>query len=617
MNEPIQESSLENLLNSTVSFFSDFYETKRPFHKTVLFALNRIKNGAAREKIELLRNETNDNKKSAIKNSLPCICFSGKFLKRNDNSLVSHSGFIILDFDKLIEKGINLREFIEKCKQIPYVAAAFVSPSGNGVKVLVRVFDNGNMHRGQFAALKLVPLFADADLSGVNESRICFESYDPDIYINPNPERFEGFVAAPKAEVKQGSKSTSGYNYAKLDPSVKKIRSASDGEKHNELLKAARLAGGYIESGFIPEHIAIQILEQEIGLREGVDMKVAAQTIRDGIEYGKRVPIYEQQADEVQQQKEKNSSGVVFLADVWQIMLQQRKTGKPRGTTTYFPEMDKHWTWKKGEITLWSGRPGSGKSEFLLQLMLIKSVNEGTKWACFCPENDPADEFYDNLIHSHSGMSTDPFYKNLIPEVDYELSAQFIHEHFFLVSPDAAWIPKEIESSFEYCIKELGCEGVMVDPFNKMQHEMKGMRDDHYVSEYMNIQKRFARKFNLYSEIVLHPHGLKKNSKGEYDVVGPYDLANGAMWINKTDNFIVVHRPNQDADPSDSTVEIHVKKVKKQKLVGVPGSFFLNFDRRQNRYYDLDFSPLKQGKTPIKVAKEEVIEIQPELDPPF
>lgn len=613
MSELIPDSYGENLLNQTVSYFSDFYETKRPYYKTILFALERIKTGASKEKVELIRNEPNENKRAAIKNSLPCICFSGKFLKRSDNSLINHSGFIILDFDKLIEKGIDLKWFIEECKKLPYVASAFVSPSGNGVKVLVRIFDNGNMHRGQFAALKLVPLFADADLSGVNESRICFESHDPDIYINYTPERFEGFIAAPKAEIKQGVKSASGYNYAKLDPSVKKIRSAPDGEKHIELLKAARLAGGYIESGFIPEHIAIQILEQEIGLRDGVDMKIASQTIRDGIEYGKRVPIYEQQADEIQQPKEKNSSGVIFLSDVWQTMLQQRKTGKPRGTTTYFPQMDKHWTWKKGEITLWSGRPGSGKSEFLLQLMLIKSVNEGTKWACFCPENDPADEFYDNLIHSHSGMSTDPFYKNLIPEVEYELSAQFIHEHFFLVSPDAAWTPKEIESSFEYCIKDLSCEGVMTDPWNKLQHEIKGIRDDHYVSEYMNNQKRFSRRFNIYNQIVLHPHGLKKNTKGEFDVVGPYDLANGAMWINKTDNFVVVHRPNQDSDPSDSTVEIHVKKIKKQKLVGVPGSFFLNFDRRENRYYDFDFSPLKKTK---KAPKQEVEEIQ-ELNPPF
>lgn len=612
MNESTQDSSLENLLSSsTLSMFRDFYATDKPYYRSVQFALDRIKNGDSRQKVEQLRVETNENKRDAIKKSLPCVCFSGKFLKRNDNSMVSHSGFMILDFDKLIEKGKDLRGFIKEVSKHSFVVAAFVSPSGNGVKVLVRVHDNGNMHRGQFAALKQV--FPDADPSGVNESRICFESYDPEIYINADATRFEGFVAAPKVEVKQGTKSTT-YNYSKLDAAVKKIRNAQDGERHNELLKAARLAGGYIESGFLPEHIAIQILETEFSSRPYNQTYNPLKTIQDGIEYGKRVPIYEQQNDEVQPQKEKNSSGVIFLSDVWSKMLEQRRTGKPRGTTTYFPEMDKHWTWKKGEITLWSGRPGSGKSEFLLQLMLIKSVKQGTKWACFCPENDPADEFYDNLIHSHSGMSTDPFYKNLIPEVEYELSAQFIHEHFFLVSPDAAWTPKEIESSFEYCIKELGCQGTMIDPFNKMQHDMKGLRDDHYVSEFMNVQKRFARRFDIYNQIVLHPHGLRKNSQGGYDVVGPYELANGAMWINKTDNFVVVHRPNQDTDPSDSTVEIHVKKIKKQKLVGVPGMFMLNFDRRQNRYFDFDYSPLKVNE----VGKEHPTqETQVELNPPF
>ena len=605
------EHSLENLLNTPISIFKDFSKTDKPFYRSVLFALERIKSGASKEKVEKLRSETNEGLRDSIKRSLPCICFSGKFLTRSDNSLTLHSGFLVLDFDKLIEKGINLKQFIKSVSELKYVASAWISPSGNGVKVLIRVFDNGNMHRGQFAALKQVELLKDADRSGINESRICFESYDPEIYINPNPERFEGFIAAAKVEVKQGTKRAAGYDYSKLDAAVKKIRNASDGERHNELLKASRLAGGYIETGFIPEHIAIQILETEFTSRPYNESYSPLKTIQDGIEYGKRVPIYEQEVDEVPQTKEKNTGGIILLSDVWQKMLNQRKTGKPRGTTTYFSSLDKHFTWKKKEITLFSGRPGSGKSEFALQLMLIKSLKEGTKWACFCPENDPADEFYDNLIHTYSGQSTDPSYKNFISEVDYELAAQFVHEHFYLVSPDSAWTPKEIESSFEYCIKSLSCEGTFTDPWNKLEHNMNGVRDDHYVSEYMNKQKRFAQKHDIYNLIILHPKSLKKNNKGEYDPVDAYDLANGAMWINKTDNFIVVHRPNQDKAPHDTTVEVQVKKIKKQKLVGVPGDWLANFNRVSNRYYDFDFSPLELTKETTKSAGWDASNIEP------
>jgi hypothetical protein len=54
-------------------------------------------------------------------------------------------------------------------------------PRGNGLKALLKIAD-GTKHREHFAALK--ELFPDADKSGVNLSRVCYESYDPEIYIN-------------------------------------------------------------------------------------------------------------------------------------------------------------------------------------------------------------------------------------------------------------------------------------------------------------------------------------------------------------------------------------------------------------------------------------------------
>ena len=73
------------------------YDTKSPkYERHINHILNRIKTGASKELVFKLR-ATGDND---LKLQLPSILFSGEFSYRNIKSLVKHSGFICLDFDK-------------------------------------------------------------------------------------------------------------------------------------------------------------------------------------------------------------------------------------------------------------------------------------------------------------------------------------------------------------------------------------------------------------------------------------------------------------------------------------------------------------------------------------
>ncbi len=78
-----------------------------------------------------------------------------------------------------------------------------------------------------------------------------------------------------------------------LATAAQMIRLAPDGQKHNTLLRSARLMGGYISGGIILEQEAITMLQQEIAAKPNVQsLKLAEQTIRDGIAYGKAEPIF-------------------------------------------------------------------------------------------------------------------------------------------------------------------------------------------------------------------------------------------------------------------------------------------------------------------------------------
>jgi hypothetical protein len=102
-------------------------------------------------------------------------------------------------------------------------------------------------------------------------------------------------------------------------------------------------------------------------------------------------------------------------------MLNAFRKGKESGSKTYLKEIDsvtingsqnKMWSWRLGEFNIWTGYNNEGKSQFLIFLCVLKAINEGWKFAFFSPENYPPDEFFDDIIHTVTGKSTDRHYKN-------------------------------------------------------------------------------------------------------------------------------------------------------------------------------------------------------------
>ena len=169
----------------TITIFKNIKETDAPFHKGVKIALNRIKNGATKEVIKRIRLEKGKTERQELKKLLPAICFSGKFTKRNDQSIIEHSGLICLDFDDYSKKKELLQDK-ENLSKDNYVYSVFISPSGNGLKVLVKIPEDVDNHVNYFNSLQKHFDSEHFDKTSKNISRVCYESYDPLIYVNEN-----------------------------------------------------------------------------------------------------------------------------------------------------------------------------------------------------------------------------------------------------------------------------------------------------------------------------------------------------------------------------------------------------------------------------------------------
>ena len=170
-------------MKHTVTVFKDIKDTDTPFHRDVEFVLDRIKNGSSKDLVTNIRKKKNKEERNEFKKKLPSICFSGKFSKRADNSLLQHSGLICLDFDGY-EKQKELIQDKEKIMRDKYTFSVFISPSGNGLKVLIRIPNDAENHVNYFKSLEKHYNSSYFDKTSKNISRVCYESYDPLIYVN-------------------------------------------------------------------------------------------------------------------------------------------------------------------------------------------------------------------------------------------------------------------------------------------------------------------------------------------------------------------------------------------------------------------------------------------------
>ena len=183
-----------------ITIFKDIKDTSQPFYRDVSVILERIKEGASQEIVRAIRSEKDKEKRNQLKQTLPAICFSGKFTKRNDTSLVRHSGLICLDFDNFPSEKLMLeeKEIITKDR---YTYACFVSPSGLGLKVLVKIPEEEDTHKQFFNSLKHHFDNEFFDVTCKNISRVCYESYDPLIYINEQSSVFNQIIEKEYQEV--------------------------------------------------------------------------------------------------------------------------------------------------------------------------------------------------------------------------------------------------------------------------------------------------------------------------------------------------------------------------------------------------------------------------------
>ena len=578
--------------NVKVTIYKDLF-CNESYEITLEKALSRIQNGNSYSLIQKIRSEQDKEKKDALKKKLPSICFSGTFEngQRKDNLIKEHSGLITLDFDKL-----GLTELINRKNELanmPYVVACFLSPSGDGLKALVRIKDKTKHREHYNAILKDYP---QLDRTNINPARVCFESNDPDIYINYNATEY-GKIYIEKVEQKEVTQRIDLPSFEKFDKLRKWMESNFDnfvsGNRNHFIFKLASASCRFgIPQNECEQFLISNYLNGDSDFREA-ELKQAVNSAYKSNTFASADFDNERLVDKVSREvveidlNDNLVKDVIYGRDVFDDAYNIFINGYQSAESTGVDWIDVNFKWKAGEVTCLTGIGNYGKSTFMNWLMIQKSKLDGSKWAVFSPENYPADEWFFMMCELFLEDNMTPANGFRKSEAEFIHAYSFISEHFFYIYPkEIAPTPTYIKSRFlELIIKEK-VRGVIIDPFNQMANDygLSGGRDDKYLEIFLADCSRFALENQVFFVIVAHPHKLQKNKEGGYDAPGGYDIAGGAMWVNKLDNLLTYHRPKHHVDPKSDCCELHTKKIRRQNIVGKLGVIDMTFSFISKRF---------------------------------
>jgi len=171
-----------------ITVFKNLKETTDPIIRDVEWAVDRIRSGKSKEKVDAIRKLKTKEERNKLKQMLPSYLFAGEFAHRSKKGITTFSGLVSLDFDgfKSYKAAVDFRN---QLKEVPFTFIAFISPSGDGVKAFFKVDENDlESYKQYFGAIEQFFSMPEFDKGVSDFSRVCYESYDSDIYFNPNCE---------------------------------------------------------------------------------------------------------------------------------------------------------------------------------------------------------------------------------------------------------------------------------------------------------------------------------------------------------------------------------------------------------------------------------------------
>lgn len=255
-----------------------------------------------------------------------------------------------------------------------------------------------------------------------------------------------------------------------------------------------------------------------------------------------------------------------------------------------FECMKERYSFMLGNCTDFTGFPGSGKSEFALEIMFYLSETYGFRHGLYVPDIGNYKEIRRKLIHKYTGKSFNSTYKNYISEQEIIKANAWVDHHFIILHKKDAKMGVSPVEFWEFICTYKDEGGVLhtglIDSWKNLFHTIAGSREDLYLDYALSFRNELAEENNRHFFTIAHASktdyipGEKKRR-----IPDANDIKGGGSWFSSGRAIITVDFPNK----RDNLTDLYFSKVKPDSL-GKMGAVIdkLRFDWGKSRYYEFD-----------------------------
>lgn len=276
--------------------------------------------------------------------------------------------------------------------------------------------------------------------------------------------------------------------------------------------------------------------------------KHGAEALRDCIDKAKEFPI----------------KGVVYISQIRKEIELLYEQADARGVSTGWHGFDKYFTVQPGELTIVTGTPGSGKSNWLDALCVNLARDHQWIIPMFSPENQPLKKHASRLMEK---FIREPFRAGPTPRMSparREEAIEWVDFYFPMIHPEdeADWTLDNIMTIGAQLVRRHGIKALVIDPWNEIEHNRpNNMTESEFVGRELRRLRGFARRHMLAMFLVAHPTKMYRNKDGKFPMPTLYDCSGSANFYNKPDNGIIVYR---DKNNPQAPVEVHLQKIRER-----------------------------------------------------
>jgi len=272
------------------------------------------------------------------------------------------------------------------------------------------------------------------------------------------------------------------------------------------------------------------------------------------------------------------------------------QNGLPKGEGIGLSELDNHIRFIPGQLTVITGIPNQGKSEFLDMICERLAVFSGWRFGIFSPENFPISIHLSKLVEKVLGKSFSGHSK--ISQEELSAAVKLLNEHFFFIRPfdENFGLDNILEKSKKLVLK-YGINALIIDPWNTIEHQHGSESETNYISAQLAKITSFMQRYKVHIFLVAHPTKVGKDKlTGKYEVPTLYNISGSANFFNKAFNGFTVYR-----DYEKNTTTVYIQKIK-FKHQGKVGAVEFVYDIISGRYNEINSAPDTRSHLEVKTS---------------